>query len=264
MKRLLKYVFGMLAAAALALILGWGIYGLGKLYLVVIGRHAVLPQIETAPAPSAGEDKQVLHLDKFDLYYLQLGIFSHKENADNFARELEQKGVKVVVLSGQPYRVATGYYGQLSAASAGAAKLKGVKPVVKSQAVNGFSFRVTQGEGQDVKTVLINYAQILKDGATAFSSADPAALKSVESYNEKTGKLRADTVNAVKRLGSQSRGSSKETLLALDNQGTQLEAALGKLAGNKNGESYIEAQQTMLQLLNVYQAYLVALQNRDG
>jgi len=261
MKSFLKLAFGILMVGVLALLLGWGIYGLGKLYLMVIGKHAVLPQPEQAKV--TGVEKQVLKLDKFDIYYVQLGIFSQKENAEVFAEKLQQQGVRAVVLKGGTFRIATGYFGQWAPASAYSALPKGVKPVVKSQTVNGLTFRVASAEAEDVKTILVNYAEILKGAGKTFDSVDQDKLRNLESFLEKTKQLHAETTDPVQRLQKRAPGS-KPQLAALDKQGEQLEKDLRQFASSKNGENYALVQQSLLQLLNCYGEYLAVLQNKGG
>ncbi len=264
MRRVIKAVIGILTAAVILVVLGWGIYGLGKLYLGVIGRNTALPQ--TSAGENAAE-KQVMHLPGFQVFFLQLGIFQDKSNAEKFAKGLEQQGFSAVVLNEQPYRVVTGFFGGWPAAREAKAGLKEVKPVEKSLEVKGINYRVAAGDGEQVKTVLVNYGELLGASAKVFESAVPGNLKSgtLAGLAVQVKGLRSGTSDAVKKLqASPNLAGAREVLLALDRQGEQAVRDIAILANSRNKESYLKAQKSLMQLFGLYREYLTILQKKTA
>ena len=262
MRKLIKAIIGILTAVVICIVLGWGVYGLGKLYLGVIGTHTVLPQIS---AEENSAEKQVMHLPGFEVFFLQLGIFQDRSNAENFARGLAQQGIRAVVLNEQPYRVVTGFFSGWPAAREARAELKGVKPVEKSLEVKGLNYKVAAGNGEQVKTVLINYGELLGASAKAFDSAVPGNLKSdtLAGLAVQMKQLRSDTEGAVKILqASPNLAGAREALLALDRQGEQAVRDVENMAGSRSKENYLKAQNSLMQLFSLYRGYLTILQKK--
>lgn len=258
MRRTVRILISCCSALVVTLIIGWGVLQLGRLYLGVLGQHAVVQN-----SNSTGSNRQVLRLAGFQVWYLQYGLFASQESAEKAAKQLEQKGVKTVVLRGQPFRVVSGYFGQQQAAKAERLLigLKGVQPLQKSLNVNGISFKIASGNAEQVKTLLVNYGQILSAASGSFTAAEPAELTNLNQLVEQVKKLRAETSEPVKNLVTyQSRENVREVTLSLDRQGKLLEDNLELFLKDKTREHYQQVQISLLQLLNTYWQCLELLQ----
>ncbi|HZW84039.1 MAG TPA: SPOR domain-containing protein [Candidatus Deferrimicrobium sp.] len=263
MKKIVRIVIGVIATITICLGLGWGVMQLGKLYLSVIGNQSKMS--DNTPVSDANGEKQLVKLPSFQVYYLQLGVFQDQENAKKLANELQLSGIKTVVLRGKPNKVASGYFGSLSAVKAERKLLESEKPVEKSLVVGGLTFKAAPGDGQRLGVLLSEYASVLAKTATVFTSSESSGIKAKEllELTDLVNSLYKDNEQSLKALtADKSRIEGKPILEAMQLENSNFRQTLQALQKNQSKETYTRVQENALRILDLYQEYLALLQKK--
>lgn len=271
MRRAIKYKvgFGFLVLSVTVLALSGAFY-LGKLYISIVQEGNVPKSTKVTSDGSksvvARDDSKLLLLNPVPVYFLQAGVYSDLEGAQQGAAPFAKMGYNPYITETAPYKVWIGVYKNRIDTETVKSVLrdKGFGSFTGSLVVNGENLRYGQGNEEFVHAItplLENYTNWLKENLELFH-ADRAEKLNWDIVKRQSavvetvyGQIRSETKIKSNNESVNTRIKSLE-----DTMGGYKEQ-LEVLQAEKSPESYFSLQVQMLHFIDNYCILLQEIEN---
>lgn len=263
MYRPVRFKFGLWLCI---LIVGWlaitgGVY-LGRFYLEII-RQGNVPEgtkvnANTSKPVAVPRDEKVLQLNTIPVYYLQVGVYTDLQGAEEAAKPLRDLGYNPYITQTTPFRLWLGVYQKRADTEFIKQQLrdKGFGSFTACSVINGSNLRYNKGAEpfvQGISPVLEQYTAWLKENLALFDTDSVERLNWNQVNQQFTvmDKVYNNLVLPSRDLTTNNPEISQGlTLLSDTVEGYQAE--LQKFRRDKDQESFAVLQNTLLRFIDNY------------
>lgn len=238
-----------------------GVY-LGRFYLGII-RQGNVPEgtkvnANTSKPVAAPREEKVLQLTTIPVYYLQVGVYTDLQGAEEAAKPLRVLGYNPYITQTAPFRLWLGVYQKRADTEFIKQQLKdkGFGSFTASSVINGSNLRYNKGAEpfiQDISPVLEQYTAWLKENLALFDTDSVERLNwnQIDQQFTVVDKVYNNLVVTRQGLTTNNPKISQGLTLLSDTAGGY-QTQLRKFRRDKDQQSFAVLQNTLLRFIDNY------------
>ena len=256
-----KFGLGFCIVIVVWLAITGGVY-LGRFYLEII-RQGNVPQgtkvnATTSKPVAVPSDERVLQLNTIPVYYLQVGVYTDLQGAEEAAKPLRDLGYNPYITQTAPFRLWLGVYPKRTDTEFIKQQLrdKGFGSFTASSVINGSNLRYNKGTEpfiQEISPVLEQYTAWMKENLALFDTDSVQRLNwnQVNQQFTVTDKVYDNLVLSSRGLTMNNTEISQGLTLLSDTVGGY-QVQLQKFRRDKDQQSFAALQNTLLRFIDNY------------